>query len=109
MARHPTPPTHLPATAGLLVLDDATFPRAEPHRWVDDAACRGREELFYNEDAEPKGARRAKEQRAKGVCAACPVLVPCRAHAIEWPERYGVWGGLTEAERHRLAGRGRTG
>lgn len=24
-------------------------------------------------------------------------------------ELYGVWGGMTESERHRLAGRGRTG
>lgn len=81
----------------------------EHYWWVDQAACRGREDLFYNDDDETKGTRRAKERRAKGLCAGCPVLGPCLAHAIDRPERYGVWGGLTESERHRLAGRKRTG
>ncbi|WP_346034815.1 WhiB family transcriptional regulator [Dietzia natronolimnaea] len=43
------------------------------------------------------------------MCATCPVLQTCRQFAMESRQLYGVWGGLTEAERHRLAGRHRTG
>lgn len=65
--------------------------------------------LFYNDDDDPKGVRREKEQRAKHICAQCPVLIDCRRHAMNAPELYGVWGGLSEMERHNLAGRLRTG
>ena len=81
----------------------------EYHRWADEAACRGSESLFYNEDSESKGVRRRKERAAIRVCAGCPVLLECRVYALSRPERYGVWGGLSEAERHRLSGRARTG
>lgn len=37
----------------------------------------------------------------------CAVLELCLAHALERPERYGIWGGLTEAERARLRRAGR--
>ncbi|GAA1170690.1 hypothetical protein GCM10009584_09540 [Ornithinimicrobium humiphilum] len=33
------------------------------------------------------------------VCATCPVLERCRAHALAAREPYGVWGGMTEEER----------
>lgn len=36
------------------------------------------------------------------MCAACPVVAQCRSHALEVREPYGVWGGLTEAEREVL-------
>ena len=40
-------------------------------------------------------------RRARGERRAAP--------AIEAEELYGVWGGMTESERHKLAGRHRTG
>ena len=43
------------------------------------------------------GSRR--EAAAKQVCARCPVVDPCRAHALSVREPYGVWGGMSEAER----------
>ena len=47
-------------------------------------------------------ARRLRETRAKLVCARCPVLEPCRTHALSLPEEEGVWGGMTAEERSTL-------
>ncbi len=41
----------------------------------------------------------AREEAAKRVCARCPVVMPCRAHALAVREPYGVWGGMSAAER----------
>lgn len=84
-------------------------PTAEFWAWRDTAACIGHEDLFYNLEDEAKGARRTKEVEAKVICSTCPVLDTCRNFALETQELYGVWGGLTEAERHRITGRQRTG
>lgn len=54
-------------------------------------------------------AQRVKEGKAKSICAVCPVLDTCRQFAMESGELYGVWGGLTESDRHKMAGRRRTG
>lgn len=40
---------------------------------------------------------------AKAVCAGCVVRDECLRHALEHGERFGVWGGLTERERRKLA------
>lgn len=77
--------------------------------WAEQASCIGREDLFYNRQDEAKGPRRRKEERAKRICDDCPVKQQCREHAMANHETYGVWGGLTENERHKLAGRHRTG
>jgi hypothetical protein len=36
---------------------------------------------------------------AKVVCSRCPVIDACEAWARSMPEREGIWGGLTPAER----------
>lgn len=36
--------------------------------------------------------------KAKAVCAQCPVLARCREQFLG--ERWGVWGGMDEHERH---------
>lgn len=77
--------------------------------WADRGSCQGQAEVFYNEEKDPKGVRRDKERLAKRICQKCPVLVNCRQHAMNGREIYGVWGGLSEMERHKLAGRLRTG
>lgn len=84
-------------------------PTADFWSWRDRAACIGHEDLFYSLEEESKGDRREKEEQAKAVCSGCPVLESCRQFAFEARELYGVWGGLTESERHRMAGRQRTG
>lgn len=77
--------------------------------WADAGACADLPDLFYNSDDDPKGLRRRKEESAKRICQRCPVLETCREYAMVNGELYGVWGGLSENERHRLSGRQRTG
>ncbi|MDT0377922.1 WhiB family transcriptional regulator [Streptomyces sp. RKND-216] len=76
--------------------------------WHADAVChRDEAGLFFAPSKEPTAARLAREQAAKRVCARCPVLVECREHALLQPEPYGVWGGLTAAERRVVLARRR--
>jgi WhiB family redox-sensing transcriptional regulator len=69
--------------------------------WHDAAHCRGEagRDFYPPFGGERKRERVAREQRAKTVCAACPVRSQCLEHAIASGERYGVWGGLTFDER----------
>lgn len=72
--------------------------------WRDQAACKGKDPdaaLFFDPPGEKygPGARQRREARAKAVCAACPVRAECLDYAIERPERYGIYGGMSEEER----------
>ncbi|CAM5372947.1 MULTISPECIES: WhiB family transcriptional regulator [Streptomyces] len=76
--------------------------------WHSDAVCRRDEAgLFFAPSKEPTAARLAREEAAKRVCAQCPVMIQCREHALLQPEPYGVWGGLTAAERRVVLARRR--
>jgi WhiB family redox-sensing transcriptional regulator len=44
----------------------------------------------------------AAQNRAKVVCATCPVRTECLADALDNRVEYGVWGGMTERERRAL-------
>ncbi|WP_078860052.1 WhiB family transcriptional regulator [Streptomyces rubellomurinus] len=80
----------------------------EDNPWHTGAACRRDEVgLFFAPSKEPTAARLAREEQAKRVCARCPVLLECREHALAQPEPYGVWGGLTAAERRVVLARRR--
>lgn len=80
----------------------------EENPWHTGAACRRDEAgLFFAPSKEPTAARLAREEHAKRVCARCPVLLSCREHALAQPEPYGVWGGLTAAERRVVLARRR--
>jgi WhiB family redox-sensing transcriptional regulator len=69
--------------------------------WRERAACRTEDpELFF-----PVGiAGPALDQliEAKSVCHRCPVAAECLAWALDTGQRAGVWGGLSEDERHEL-------
>jgi WhiB family redox-sensing transcriptional regulator len=45
------------------------------------------------------------EDLAKAICEICPVRPECLESALARRERWGVWGGLNERERDRLARR----
>ena len=76
--------------------------------WHSEAVCRSDEAgLFFAPSKEPTAARLSREEAAKRVCARCPVMVECREHALLQPEPYGVWGGLTAAERRVVLARRR--
>jgi WhiB family redox-sensing transcriptional regulator len=63
-----------------------------------DAACAGRTPLFFGIAGERPERRARREARARKVCAACPVLAPCRQMARRNGEN-GFWGGESEEER----------
>ena len=71
--------------------------------WQVRGACRGMDSSrFFYFDGERGPRRERREAEAKAVCRECPVLDACRAHALQVREPYGIWGGLTEAERARI-------
>jgi WhiB family redox-sensing transcriptional regulator len=71
--------------------------------WQMRGSCRGmRSSLFFLPERERGSARAEREALAKRVCRGCPVLEECRAHALTVREPYGVWGGLSAAERAGL-------
>lgn len=78
-------------------------------RWMCDAACRDVDpDLFFGTDpgwgqiTETIAQRRAREKRAKALCAQCPVRDACLEYAMTTPEHDGLWGGLTDRERDEM-------
>ena len=63
--------------------------------WASQAACRAAspDQLFV---------RGAEQNKAKKLCAGCPVKAECLAEALENQIEWGVWGGMTERERRAL-------
>ncbi|GAA2520151.1 WhiB family transcriptional regulator [Pilimelia columellifera] len=83
-------------------------PVAEAWDWQRHSACRGRDSArFFHPEGERGAARRRREDRAKAICAACPVRRRCLEHALQVREPYGIWGGLGEGERNRILATGR--
>lgn len=71
--------------------------------WLYEAACRGMDvSIFYRPDNERGTPARRRDQRAKAVCATCPVSKSCLDWALASREPYGIWGGMTPDERARL-------
>ena len=69
--------------------------------WQLQGACRGVDSsVFFPPDGERGRARAQREQNAKRWCRTCPVMEQCRAHALAVGEPYGIWGGMSESERH---------
>jgi len=73
--------------------------------WQEQAACRGTEAaIFFAGSGESDEDRRDRVDRAKAVSRQCPAQAECRAFALRTREPYGVWGGLSEADRAKLLG-----
>jgi WhiB family redox-sensing transcriptional regulator len=69
--------------------------------WRDQAACRNEPpELFF--PVGTTGPAWRQIAKAKSVCHRCPVTATCLAWALDTGQRYGVWGGLSEDERHEM-------
>ncbi len=78
-------------------------PNADLWDWQIDGACRGVDTaVFFHPDGERGASRAQREASAKAICATCPVLMQCAAHALTVREPYGVWGGMSEDEREAL-------
>jgi WhiB family redox-sensing transcriptional regulator len=67
-----------------------------PGEWADEGLCAQTDpEMFFPE----KGG---DPTRAKAVCRRCPVRAACLDYAMANKEAFGIWGGLSERERHAL-------
>jgi WhiB family redox-sensing transcriptional regulator len=42
------------------------------------------------------------ERRAKKICEACPMQKLCLAYALTHGEPFGIWGGASERQRHKM-------
>lgn len=73
--------------------------RAE--NWRARAACRDHDpELFFPEGTAGPALGQAEE--AKLICVPCPVRAQCLRFALLHGLGFGIWGGLTAAERRDL-------
>jgi WhiB family redox-sensing transcriptional regulator len=75
--------------------------------WRHRAACLGQPiELFFAERGQQKN-----NQAAKAICQACSVRLDCLDFAMSFPYKDlpGIYGGLSELERHEIRSRRYTG
>lgn len=74
-------------------------PASDEWSWQLRGLCRDYPaEAFFPDEVRGRQLRR-REDAAKAICQACPVLARCRAHALAAPEPYGIWGAMTARER----------
>ena len=80
-------------------IDDAT--------WRADAACQGESAVYFfaPNHFERKPEKDLREGRARSLCRGCVVRVQCLEYSFAVGETHGIWGGLNELERRRLARR----
>lgn len=72
--------------------------------WRHRAACRDEDpELFFPVTDMGPAARQA--EKAKSICATCPVRERCLRFALDNGLTYGIFGGTTEQERADLVRR----
>jgi WhiB family transcriptional regulator, redox-sensing transcriptional regulator len=69
--------------------------------WMAEGSCRVYPpNKFFPSDG-------AGVERARKICAACPVTEQCLDYALEHRIEHGVWGGCSERERRRILKRRR--
>ena len=69
--------------------------------WQEQGSCRDSDtSTFFLEHNLRAKAKKEKEAIAISICNGCPVKLKCLDHALNTPEIYGVWGGMTEEQRH---------
>ncbi|MGW2710660.1 WhiB family transcriptional regulator [Streptomyces sp. NPDC001356] len=69
--------------------------------WRHNAVCRSEDpDLFF--PIGDTGPALLQIREAKAVCVRCPVIERCLQWALESGQDFGVWGGLSEAERRSL-------
>jgi len=67
--------------------------------WRAAAACRSADpDLFFPVSDYGKGLDQVAA--AKAICTGCRVRRQCLAFALRTRQVHGIWGGLTERERH---------
>lgn len=82
------------------------MPLQETYDWQYEGLCRTVDpEGFFSPEAERGAPKARREDAAKQLCLRCPVIEQCREHALSVQEPYGVWGGLSEADRREILSR----
>lgn len=78
-------------------MDTQTIPQYDAeHSWMLSGSCREREPgFFFPSDG-------VGVDRARRVCATCPVKQECLEYALRYRIEHGVWGGASERERRRI-------
>jgi WhiB family redox-sensing transcriptional regulator len=90
----------------VLLTGDASQPQvtglAPGEDWRSSAACQAADpDLFFPVSGSGKSLDQV--ERAKDICACCPVRRDCLAFALRTGQAHGIWGGLTEEERRQPA------
>ncbi len=68
--------------------------------WRAHAACSGYPNTLFFPTAD--GLEEGATEKAKAICAVCPVIDACLQYALETNQRSGIWGGTSEKERKSL-------
>lgn len=78
--------------------------QAEPV-WQALAQCRRDNAVYFFPPPhfERKPEKDAREGAARALCRTCPVQRECLEYSLTISEPHGIWGGLNELERRRLA------
>lgn len=72
-----------------------------PTSWMAEGNCRNYPpSVFFPSDG-------VGVDRARKICAGCPVLGTCLEYALAERIEHGVWGGCSERERRRILKRRR--
>jgi len=70
---------------------------------VDQIPCSNAPDLFFPDNTDPVNSAQINIQHAVRMCKeSCPIMNECATYAIRYDEEFGVWGGLTAAQRRRL-------
>ena len=78
-----------------------TMTAATANDWRLRAACRSADpDLFF--PVSRSGPSIEQVALAKAFCRACQVRRECLAFAVATQQAHGIWGGLSEQERHAV-------
>ena len=66
--------------------------------WRNSAACSGVDIAAFFPAIEESAA----SEKAKSICAECPVVDECLEYSLRTNQVSGVWGGLDSGERRRM-------
>ena len=69
---------------------------------VDDLGWQARGRCAETDQDEFFPEQGAGNARAKMICRGCEVRGECLQYALDRDERFGIWGGLSERERHAV-------
>jgi WhiB family redox-sensing transcriptional regulator len=79
-----------------------------PDDWTERGLCSQlpttqSDNLFFGiERREAPGRLAAAVNKARAICAQCPVAAACLTNALVRDERYGVWGGTSGRQREKM-------